>query len=186
MRNVFLVTIILLLTSCASMNSRYDSYSERHSIYPGPEYNPAVYASRLPANINTNGKKVVYIDPNAHAWGAYGANGNLLRGGIATAGAPICPPDADGRHCKTSAGRFRITSIGGSECYSKKYPKPHGGGLMPYCMYFNGGQALHGSPADIVVEDNLSHGCVRMMIPDAEWMVKHFASVGTNVVVAPY
>lgn len=185
MRKVCLIPLIMLLTSCASMNSS-QYYGESHSIYPGPSYDPAVYASRLPMTINTNGKKVVYIDPNVHAWGAYASNGHLIRAGIATAGGAICPPDADSRNCKTSAGTFRITSIGGSSCYSKKYPKPHGGGLMPYCMYFHGGQALHGSPADIVTEDNVSHGCVRMMIPDAAWMVKHFAQVGTNVVVAPY
>ena len=57
---------------------------------------------------------------------------------------------------------------------------------MPYCMYFNKGEALHGSPDSIVVEDNISHGCVRMRIPDAEWMVTQFAQVGTKVVVLPY
>lgn len=188
MTKVCLIPLMLLLTSCASVNGPYPfySYNQAQSIYPPPSYDPNFYASRLPMNINTKGKKIIYIDPNVHAWGAYAANGSLIRGGIASAGGRICPPDADSRNCKTTPGTFRISSIGGPDCYSKKYPKPHGGGLMPFCMYFNKGIALHGSPANIVVEDNVSHGCVRMMIPDAEWVVKHFAQVGTNVVVAPY
>lgn len=187
MRQVFLIPLLFLLTSCASMSSsQFYANNQSNSIYPPPSYDPLLYAMRLPSKINTHGNKIVYIDPNVHAWGAYASNGKLVRAGIATAGGRICPPDADSRNCKTSAGTFRITSIGGPDCYSKKYPKPRGGGLMPYCMYFNKGQALHGSPASIVTEDNISHGCVRMMIPDAQWMVKHFASVGTNVVVAPY
>jgi lipoprotein-anchoring transpeptidase ErfK/SrfK len=110
----------------------------------------------------------------------------LVRAGIATAGGTVCPPDADEIDCRTASGTFHITSIGGEDCYSKKYPKPNGGGLMPNCMFFNEGQALHGSPDDIVVEDNISHGCVRMRLPDAEWMVNQFAHIGTKVIVVPY
>jgi lipoprotein-anchoring transpeptidase ErfK/SrfK len=144
------------------------------------------YAARLPAHYNTGGKKLVLVDPNVHAWGAYNPNGELIRAGIATAGGPVCPPDADEADCRTGRGTFRITGMGGEDCYSKTYPRPDGGGLMPYCMYFNNGQALHGSPDNIVVEDNVSHGCVRMRIPDAEWMHNDFAQVGTKVVVLPY
>lgn len=168
----------LTLTACATYQPSSD--------YPQPTF-AADYSSRLPAHINTAHKKMILIDPNAHAWGAYGPDGNLIRAGIATSGGTICPPDAEGEtDCRTGIGTFRITSIGGADCYSKKYPRPTGGGLMPYCMYFNKGQALHGSPDHIVVEDNISHGCVRMRIPDAEWMTNSFAQIGTRVKVLPY
>lgn len=144
------------------------------------------YASRLPQTLDTGGKKVVLVDPNVHAWGAYGADGHLVRAGIATSGGAVCPPDADEADCRTSVGTFHITTIRGEDCYSKVYPKPTGGGLMPFCMFFYNGQALHGSPDDIVVEQNVSHGCVRMRIPDAEWMTTNFARVGTKVIVKPY
>lgn len=170
-RSAFLVTALLSLTACSSMGG--GGFSQN-------------YGSRLPQEMNTGGKKLVLIDPNVHAWGAYGSDGHLIRAGLATAGGRPCPPDDPGADCRTGMGTFHITSLGDENCYSKKYPRPHGGGLMPYCMFFNGGQALHGSPDPIVIEDNVSHGCVRMRIPDAEWMRNNFANVGTKVVVVPY
>jgi lipoprotein-anchoring transpeptidase ErfK/SrfK len=174
---IFSYAIYLSLTSCASTNDYSGS----------PHHFDSDYSNRMPAQTDTGGKKMVLIDPNAHAWGAYDANGQLVRAGIATSGSAVCPPDAaDESDCRTGSGTFHITAMQGAECYSKTYPKPHGGGLMPFCMYFNKGQALHGSPDNIVVDANISHGCVRMRIPDAEWMQHNFANVGTKVVVLPY
>jgi len=177
-----LCAAIISLTSCsASRDAGYHGYSQVG--YRG--YSPYTnYGSRLPDRLDTAGNKVIYVDPNAHAWGAYDADGNLVKSGLATAGGDWCD-DID-KPCRTDAGKFRIQSLGGPECISKKYPVPNGGGLMPYCMFFNNGQALHGSPDNTVVEANLSHGCVRMRIPDAEWLRYNFASVGTSVIVQPY
>ncbi len=172
MRMSFLVVIFLFITACSNMQK--------------PQPFTADYSSRLPSTIDTNGQKTVLVDPNEHVWGAYDRDGQLVRAGAATAGGMVCPPDGDEATCQTGIGTFHITSLGDENCYSKKYPKPDGGGLMPYCMFFNNGQALHGSPDSIVVEDNVSHGCVRMRIPDAEWMRYNFAQVGTKVVVMPY
>lgn len=170
-RQILGYSTLILLSACANMN------------YVG---GGGDYSSRLPAKVDTNGKKLVYVDPNAHAWGAYGPDGKLVRAGIATAGGTTCPPDSDESDCRTTSGTYRITSIRGEECASRVYPRPTGGGLMPYCMFFNNGEALHGSPDNLLVEDNVSHGCVRMRIPDAEWMVNNFAEVGTRVKVLPY
>ena len=178
MRKLFLVSVCSLLASCASTHNQ--------QYYPYQHEFLSDYSYRLPENINTNGKKTVLVDPAVHAWGAYAADGHLIRSGIATSGGRICPPDADESNCKTSIGTFHITSLGDDRCYSKTYPRPNGGGLMPYCMFFNNGQALHGSPDSIVVDDNVSHGCVRMRIADAEWMRYNFAEVGTKVVVKSY
>lgn len=140
------------------------------------------YSSRLPKHIDNGGQKTVLVDPNVHAWGAYGANGNLERAGLATAGGDWCPDI--GRPCRTKAGTFRINSLGSEDCISHIYPMPRGGAPMPYCMFFNGGQGLHGS--DEVVEGNISHGCVRMSVSDAQWLRYNFANVGTKVVVKSY
>lgn len=169
------LSLIPLLTACATSGSPSSS-----------NHFAADYSSRVPEQIDTGGKKLVLVDPNSHAWGAYASDGHLVRAGIATAGGTVCPPDTDEANCRTGVGTFHISSMRGSDCYSKTYPRPTGGGLMPYCMYFNGGQALHGSPDSIVVDANLSHGCVRMRIPDAEWMMTNFAQVGTTVKVLPY
>jgi lipoprotein-anchoring transpeptidase ErfK/SrfK len=156
-----------------------DQYENSH-VSP---YNAADYSSRMPSHINTT-EKVVIVNPNVHAWGAYDRNGELVKAGIATAGGQWC--NDIGRGCHTATGTFRIYSLGDSECISRIYPLPNGGGLMPYCMYFHGGQALHGSPDNAVVEDNISHGCVRMRIPDAEWLRYNFAQHGTKVIVEAY
>lgn len=55
---------------------------------------------------------------------------------------------------------------------------------MPYCMFFNGNQALHGSHE--LAEGNISHGCVRISVDDAYWVRFNFANVGTKVIVMSY
>jgi lipoprotein-anchoring transpeptidase ErfK/SrfK len=142
----------------------------------------ADYSSRLPDTINANGRKTIVVDPRKHVWGAYDANGQLVKSGLATAGSNWCKDI--GRPCRTSVGTFSIQSLGNASCKSTRYPKPRGGAPMPYCMFFNKNMALHGS--NQVVEGNVSHGCVRLRVSDAEWLRHNFANVGTRVIVKPY
>jgi hypothetical protein len=175
------MAISLLLSSCTQFGPGYGG---------GPEYNSGFasqanvdYSLRLPATIDTN-EKVVIVDPNLHVWGAYDATGKLVHAGPATAGGYWCLDVK--RSCKTKHGVFRVHSLGDAECRSSIYPKPKGGGLMPFCMFFNGGQALHGALNGAVVEGNISHGCVRMRIHDAEWLRNNFVEVGTKVIIQSY
>src|SRR5580700_10386196 len=100
------------------------------------------YVSRL-APTSHYGEKVIIINPRKHVWGAYSADGKLLRAGLATAGSSWCPDIH--RACRTRSGTFRIYTLGSRSCYSKRYPVGRGGAPMPYCMFFNGNQGLHGS-----------------------------------------
>ena len=136
----------------------------------------------MPQHINPPGEKVIIVDPNEHAWGAYTSEGNLVRSGLAAAGADYCRDM--GTECHTETGSFRIRTLGGSDCKSPSFPLPHGGAPMPYCMYFNNLQALHGSYE--LAHANISHGCVRMRVDDARWMRYNFAQIGTLVIVKPY
>lgn len=136
----------------------------------------------LPEQISPPGEKVIIVDPNIHAFGAYDADGILLHSGMVTAGSNYCR-DLH-RRCRTKSGTFRIFSLGSRSCISHKFPLPRGGAKMPYCMYFNGGQALHGSYE--VVAGNVSHGCVRLHVDDAKWIRFNFANIGTKVVIRPY
>lgn len=136
----------------------------------------------VPSKIPGYGEKVIIIDPRSHTWGAYTPSGQLLRSGTATAGGSYCPDIR--RSCRTRSGTFRIYSLGSSGCISHKYPLPRGGAPMPYCMFFNGKQGLHGSYQ--VVKGNVSHGCVRVHVPDAKWIRFNFATYGTKVIVRPY
>jgi hypothetical protein len=129
------------------------------------------------------GEKKIVVDPVNHTWHAYAANGKLVRSGIATAGGRWCSDI--GRSCKTKSGTFRINSLGSASCVSSKYPIERGGGApMPYCMFFNGSQGLHGSYN--VVRGNVSHGCVRLKVSDAKWLRFNFVTMGTKVIVKPY
>ena len=179
-RIMLAVVPFVLLGGCATRSGvGYDS--QYSSI--DPPYDSSSYSSRMPQEL-ASGEKTVVVDPTVHAWAAYGRDGKLVRGGIATAGGNWCPDTH--KPCRTAVGTFRVYSMGDGDCISKKYPLPRGGGLMPYCMYFNNGMALHGSPASTVIEDNVSHGCVRMRISDAEWLRYNFVQNGTKVVVKPY
>ena len=160
-----------------SRNSKYEFYDSPRTVSGHPNY-----ASRLPQNISASGEKLIVVDPKIHVWGAYTESGKLIRAGLATAGAKWCSDI--GRPCRTKTGVFRIHSLGDSDCISSLYPVGEGGAPMPYCMFFNGGQGLHGS--DHLSEANLSHGCVRISVNDAEWLRYNFAKVGTKVVIQPY
>jgi len=140
------------------------------------------FALSLPAQISPPGEKMVLVDPNEHAWGAYDASGRLIKSGLASAGADWCPDM--GQECHTSIGSFRVRSLGSKACISPSFPIPKGGAPMPYCMYFTPYQALHGSYE--VRHANISHGCVRMHVADAAWLRFNFVNIGTLVVIEPY
>jgi len=140
--------------------------------------------------LNTRGEKVIVVDPHRHTFAAYDANGHLKRSGMASSGRNYCPDIR--RPCRTHTGYFRLYYLGDESCYSTRYPLPNGGAPMPYCMYFNGNQALHGSYE--VAYANLSHGCVRLRVSDAAWLRYHFVESpnasnhyrGTLVIIKPY
>ena len=182
--NWILLGISYVLLSACSSYSLSDQLSSKPIHLAMSDNEPAMdYDARLPSTINTH-EKVIVINPNVHAWGAYDSSGNLIRSGLATAGSSWCSDIK--RACKTRAGHFRIQSLGNASCKSSIYPLPRGGAPMPYCMFFNGNQGLHGSPSSRVVEGNISHGCVRMHIEDARWIRHEFATIGTKVIVKPY
>lgn len=166
---LLLLVSFLTLTACAS-------YGPAN----GSNYLAQNYATRIPSTIASRGK-VIVVDPRVHVWGAY-ADGNLVKAGLTTAGGDWCADIK--RPCHTTPGTFRISSLGGPGCKSSRYPLGKGGAPMPYCMFFNGNQSLHGSAE--VIEANVSHGCVRLEVNDAAWIRYQFANIGTQVVVKRY
>lgn len=178
MRNTAIVCCSLfLLSACSTYSPPQHNMTTAKAAKPEPDF-----AARLPTSITPPGEKVVVIDPHVHAWGAYSADGSLVRGGLATSGSDWCP-DLH-RRCHTQSGSFRVESLGAATCKSSIFPIPRGGAPMPYCMFFNRNQAMHGSYE--LGDANLSHGCVRMHVSDAEWLRFNFVNVGTKVVVKPY
>jgi L,D-transpeptidase ErfK/SrfK len=140
--------------------------------------------------IEAPGQTLIIVSPKKNAWGAYNASGNLVRWGPASTGQNWCS-DID-RGCRTPKGSYHFYNAGGADCISSKFPIPYGGAPMPYCMFFHGGYAIHGSFN--VPGYNASHGCVRTLIEDAKWLRYQFIElpkasnnyVGTKIIVESY
>ncbi len=143
----------------------------------------------LPTEITPSGEKQIQVDLSKLAWGAYDEQGKLVQWGAASGGKAWCP-DIQAA-CKTVSGEFSIIRKEGASCKSKKFPVGKGGAPMPYCMFFKGGYAVHGSRE--VPGYNASHGCVRIFPEDAKWLNEEFgkkapdaSSTKVKVVVQPY
>ena len=139
----------------------------------------AMQFSPFPAQISAPGEKVIFVSLGQMAWGAYDSNGTLVKWGPASSARGYCPDIHHG--CHTTTGKFAIYQKEGEGCFSTKYPVGRGGAPMPYCMFFHGGFALHGSYE--VPGYNASHGCVRLLVDDAQWLNEEFTDIGTPVIV---
>lgn len=135
--------------------------------------------SPFPHYREAEGHRIILIDLSQHAFAAYEKTGKLVHWGPISGGKSYCK-DAGGP-CTTITGDFKITRKDSEECISNTYPKSTDGGApMPYCMFFKGGYAMHGST---LPGYHNSHGCVRLFFDDAKWLNKHFAKTGTRVIV---
>ncbi len=145
------------------------------------DYNINDY-SPMPSTIDPHGSKLILVSLHDQAFGAYNADGTLAYWGPVSSARGYCPDIHHG--CHTPTGHFAIESHGGPDCVSTKFPVGRGGAPMPYCMYFHGGFALHGSPE--LPGYPASHGCIRMFIDDAQWLNQEFtAGEHTRVIVDP-
>ncbi|MFI4963315.1 MAG: L,D-transpeptidase [Legionellales bacterium] len=145
--------------------------------------------SPFPRYIEPAGEKTIYISQKNLAWAAYDPDGELLWWGPISSGIGKCPGVLGG--CSTPTGSFRIVRKQDIDCISTVFPRrangESGGAVMPYCMHFFRGFALHGSYD--VPGYRASHGCVRMFIEDARWLNEEFidlpggAMKGTRVIL---
>lgn len=136
----------------------------------------------LSKQIKPPGEKVFVFSPRLKRWAIYAPNGSRIAWGPANGGAGWC---ADvGRSCRSPVGHHRVYSKGSASCVSSKFPVGRGGAPMPYCMFFRGGYAIHGSP--YISNRNGSHGCIRVTTAAARWLHQNFLSHGTRVIVLSY
>jgi len=129
-------------------------------------------------------KNTFVFDPKTLTYHAYDGNGRLMRRGHAVGGAEYC---ADvGRRCRTPVGHFKVHARRGPGCVSSKFPldRSRPRARMPHCNFFYGGYAVHGHYD--VPNSNVSHGCIRVYLGDAQWLHNNFFTYGTRVVVKPY
>ena len=149
--------------------------------------------SPFPRYIESDGEKTIFVNQKQLAWGAYDEHGELIWWGPLSSGSGDCSAALGG--CKTPTGSFRVIRKQDIDCISTAFPvRPNGesgGAVMPFCMHFFRGFALHGSYAVPGYRD--SHGCVRMFIEDAQWLNEEFVDLpgagglkGTRVVIDEY
>ncbi len=139
-------------------------------------------SSRFPDQIRAPGHKLFIFSPHYRAWAAYESDGSRVATGIANGGNSFCPDL--GQSCPSPVGMHAVYMKGSYDCKSRKFPVGVGGAPMPYCMYFKGGYAIHGSP--YLSNNNTSHGCIRVTTDAARWLSENFMSVGTKVMVMGY
>lgn len=136
----------------------------------------------FPRNIIAPGQRTIMVEPTDFAWGAYDEDGTLVNWGPMSGGKNWCSDI--GQRCKTVSGEFEVYRKGGAGCKSRKFH----GAPMPYCMFFEGGFALHASRS--VPGYHASHGCVRIYQEDAAWLNKNFVLLpedgGTSVIISTY
>jgi L,D-transpeptidase ErfK/SrfK len=132
------------------------------------------------STIKSDGRKTIFVSLSELAWGAYNSEGKLVNWGPVSGGKSYCPDLK--QDCGTALGTYTIYERKGAGCVSSKFPIGKGGAPMPYCMFFTGGYAIHGS--NTVPGYNASHGCVRVFTSDARWLNEQFVDMpGTRVIV---
>jgi LysM repeat protein len=112
------------------------------------------------------GKQIV-VDLSEQSVYVY-QNGTLLRQFLVSTGLPATPTVQGNFTVQRKYVSTRMTGPG--------YDLPG----VPYTMYFYQGYALHGTYWHSNFGQPMSHGCVNMRTPDAEWLYQ-FAPVGTAV-----
>ncbi len=161
------------------LNSTQSNKTATHPAHTSKKHSRA--ATAFPQRVEATGVSVFIFDPRITSWAVYDPNGNLLRTGHGSGGRNYC---ADiGRRCHTPSGVFQVYARGGAGCKSKKFPVGRGGAPMPYCSYFHGGYAVHGSYE--VRSYNASHGCIRIYPADAKWL-QTVLPVGSTVIIKHY
>jgi lipoprotein-anchoring transpeptidase ErfK/SrfK len=114
-----------------------------------------------------NGERWIDIDISSQSLTAYEGN-TPIRRFIVSTGTAAHP---------TVLGRYRIyAKLRWELMIGPGYYLPN----VPFTMYFYRGYAIHGTYWHHNFGTPMSHGCVNMYTPDAEWMF-YWASVGTLV-----
>jgi lipoprotein-anchoring transpeptidase ErfK/SrfK len=150
-----------------------DTPSPTDSASPTPSETaaPAPTNTAAPAvsSVSSAGSGVRWIDVNLSKQMLYAYEGNtVVKSFLVSTGV---------RQFPTVTGQYHI--------YVKYlYTLMHGDGYylpnVPYTMYFYKGYGIHGTYWHHNFGHPMSHGCVNMYTPDAEWMY-YWASVGTLV-----
>lgn len=141
-----------------------------------------------------SGPRHVVVDLKQLAWGAYEvSNGKakLVKWGVANGGIGRCKET--GKYtCRTPAGTWQVYEVKRGFARSSLYPvecvdkKTCGHPYYNVMKFGPNFEALHGERSGHIPGMNVSHGCVRILREDSEYLVNHFVDVGTTIIVLKY
>jgi lipoprotein-anchoring transpeptidase ErfK/SrfK len=135
---------------------------------PTPEYVTPVPAANVPAQGVGNGGEH-WIDVNLSQQRVYAYEGDTVVNTFVVSTGTWQTPTVTGKY--NIWIKLRSTAMSGPGYYLPN---------VPYTMYFYKGYGLHGTYWHNNFGTPMSHGCVNLSIPDAEWLY-NFSSVGTLV-----
>ncbi len=134
-------------------------------VYPSPTWVPTLLPTPVP--LGSNGERWIDVDLSEQLLIAYEGY-TPVQWVLVSTGLPRTP---------TVVGRYRIyvkyeaTLMSGDDYYLPN---------VPHTMYFYQGYGLHGAYWHNNFGRPMSHGCVNLPLPEAEWLY-NWASVGTVV-----
>ncbi len=138
---------------------------------PTPEYvaQPTTAAASVPPVVTTGNGGEHWIDVNLSEQRLYAYEGDTLVNSFVVSTGTWQTP--------TVTGSYKIwIKLRSAAMSGPGYYLPD----VPYIMYFYKGYGLHGTYWHNNFGTPMSHGCVNLTIPDAEW-VYNFTQVGTTV-----
>jgi lipoprotein-anchoring transpeptidase ErfK/SrfK len=124
-------------------------------------------ATEIPPQVANNGER--WVDVNLTQQMTYAYQGNTLVNSFLVSTGTWQYPTVTGQY--HIYVKLRYTDMTGPGYYLPN---------VPYTMYFYEGYGLHGTYWHHNFGTPMSHGCVNLSIPDAEWLY-NWASVGTLV-----
>ena len=136
---------------------------------PTPEYvaPTEVAAAPVPVGVDTGGEHWIDVDLSQQRVYAY-AGDTVVNSFVVSTGTWQTP---------TVTGKYKVwVKLRSAAMSGPGYYLPD----VPYIMYFYGSYGLHGTYWHNNFGTPMSHGCVNLTIPDAEWLY-NFSSVGTVV-----
>lgn len=130
---------------------------------------PAPVATRAPSSPGNVASGQRWIDVNLSQQMVYAYEGDkVVNSFLASTGTWLHPTVTGQYHIYV---KLRYTDMSGPDYYLPN---------VPYTMYFYEGYGLHGTYWHHNFGTPMSHGCVNLSTPDAEWLY-NWASVGTLV-----
>lgn len=161
------------MESQTPISTKFSTSTQIPTLTPTQTQEPTqtpIPATETPSEVPIMEKRIVVILSQQMVYAYEGEN--LIREFVVSTGLPDTP---------TVLGTYAIyIKLDSARMTGPGYDLPN----VPWTMYFYQGYGFHGTYWHHNFGHPMSHGCVNMYTPDAEWLY-HWASYGTSVLILP-